>query len=644
MNVGETRTWQFVAAACSILLLTTAVGAFAVDLGSARPDPVPYEDTVKLGATAEAEQAAEAAGATIPRVEVFYSQYRYVVGYSGVAGAISALDEPGREQQFGYPLAVYASDYSGRSPRCSGGTLTSATRPDWVSVTDARFVVGSRATLAGESVVVPFSDGGDAAAYAEACGGRVVDWETLRRNPPAVPSAAGVQSAVDDRQVRADRRVADAATLLDRDVSVVVGRGAPTIQAAVAAAPPNTTVVVPAGTYAERITVEKPLTLRGRNATIDGEGSGTVIDVRADDVAVTGVTIRGVGNATRAENASESDDWDAPIQQGYGEGDAGVAAVNVSGTYVRNVSIHTPANGVLLRRAPGAVVSELRVYGSDEWLDGFMGVIAMHDSVVVQDSRVEGGRDGVYLHRAHGTVVRNNTFLDQRFGVHLMYTSETLIADNVARGQEGSGVVVMTRPTANAIVGNDVRHANGGIFVGGSQSYVARNVVVDTGRGMVSYATQSRYEHNVLAGNEVGYAASTVVPSNRVVDNDFVDNDRHATAGPGPLRIFTEDGRGNYWEGAYDMRVGADGSPTLDRAYSPTDELDRRFHRTDAAVTLSAAPSVRGLRAFRGTTPGFRKASIVDLAPLRRPANPDLLAQARNGTAVSPTAVEGGAA
>ncbi|QGX93695.1 copper-binding protein [Haloplanus rallus] len=637
MSDGATRRYQLVAGACSLLLITTAVGAFAVDLGSTRPDPVPFADTVKLGVTAETEQASQHRGASIPRVEVFYSQYRYVVGYAGVAGAVSALDEPGREQQFGYPLAVYASDYAGRSPRCENGTLTSATNPDWVSVTDAQFVVGSRASLAGESVVVPFSAADDASAFADDCGGRVVDWAELRRDPPAVPSAAGVESSLDDRRTRADRRASDAESLLDRETSVVVGRDAPTVQQAVTAAPPNTTVVVPSGTYAERVTVDKPVTLRGENATLDGGGTGTVIEVRADDVAVTGLTIRGVGNATRAENASESGDWDESIQQGYGGGDAGIAAHNVSGLYVHDVTMNTPANGVLLRRAPGAVVDDLRVYGTDEWLDGFMGVIAMNEAVVVQNSYVEGGRDGVYLHRAEGTVVRNNTFLDQRFGVHLMYTSETLIADNVARGQRGSGVVVMTRPTANAIVGNDVRHATGGIFVGGSGSYVARNVVVDTDRGLVSYATQTAYEHNVLYENRVGFAASSVVPSNRVVANDFVGNDRHATAGPGPLRIYTEDGRGNYWEGAYDLS-GDPGSPTLERAYSPTDDLDRRFHRTDAAVTLSAAPTVRGLRAFRGTTPGLRRASIIDLSPLARPSNPDRLAAARNETRVEGSA------
>jgi parallel beta-helix repeat protein len=639
MNRGDTRTWQAAAVAAALLMVGAGVGSFAVDLGSARPEPAAFDDTVKLGISSAAEREAEHRGATLPRVEIFYSQYRYVVGYVGVAAAVAALDAPGREQQFGYPLAMYVSDYAGRSPRClADGTLATDTKPDWVTVTEASFVVGSHASIAGNPVVVPFGSQDAAEGFAGDCGGRVVDWAGLRRNPPPVP-ASGAEASVDDRRARADRRVADAEALLDRERSTVVGRDAPTIGAAVDAAPPNTTVVVPSGTYAERVTIEKPLTLRGEGATLDGGDNGTVIEVRADDVAVTGFTIRGVGNATRAEDGMAGTDpeaWDVQVQRGYGQGDAGVGAVNASGLYVHDVTIHTPANGVLLRRARGAVVDDVRVHGAEEWLDGFMGVISMHEPVVVQDSRVEGGRDGVYLHRADGTVVRNNTFLDHRFGVHLMYTSSTLVADNVARGQVSSGVVVMTRPTGNAIVGNDVRAASGGIFVGGAHNYVARNVVTDTDRAYVTYGVQSTFERNVAYDNGVGFVASTVIPSNRVVGNDFVGNDRHATAGPGPLRIYTHDGRGNYWEGAYDLSLAA--GDTLARPYSPTDPLDRRLHRTDAAVTLGAAPSVRGLWAFRGTTPGFRKASIIDTAPLARPANPELLSRARNGTAAAATA------
>jgi nitrous oxidase accessory protein NosD len=633
MTWGDTRAWQLAAVACSVVLLVVSLGAFAADLGSARPEPVAFDDTVQLGVTAEVEQEARHRSASIPRVQVFYSQYRYVVGYAGVSQAVSSLEDPGRERQFGYPLAAYATDYAGREPRCADdGTLVTATNPDWVAVSEATFVVGSDARVAGTPLVVPFSSRAAARSFAADCGGRIVDWAELRRDPPSVVEAAGVRDRIDDRRASADRRVEAGRALLDREVSVVVGRDAPTIQAAVRRAPTDTTVLVPAGTYAERVVVNRSLTLRGAGATLSGGGEGTVVEVRADDVAVTGFEIRGVGNATRAADGSEqaSSDWDAQVQRGYGGGDAGIAATNVSGLYVRNVSIDTPSNGVLLRRVPDAVVDDVRVNGSAEWLDGFMGVIAMNAPVVVQDSRIDGGRDAVYLHRAAGTVVRHNAFRDQRFGVHLMYTSGTLIANNTARGQGTSGVVVMTSPSGNAIVGNDVRHAKGGIFVGGSNSYVAHNVVADTERGIVSYAAQTTYEHNVVYGNRVGFAASTVVPTNRVVANDFVANERHATAGPGPLRIFTHEGRGNYWEGAYDTQFGS--GPTLDLAYSPTDPLDRRLHHTDAAVTLTQAPAVQGVRALRGTTPGFRQASVVDTAPLSRPANPEALARVRNET------------
>ncbi len=254
-----------------------------------------------------------------------------------------------------------------------------------------------------------------------------------------------------------------------------MGRDAPTIQAAVDAAPPNTTVLVPAGTYREEVRIAKPVTVRGQNASLVGSGNGTVVRVTADRVTLTGLAISGVGNATlnrttRTEGTDGTGGWDTKILHSYGGGDAGVAAVNASSLLVADVTVETPANGILLRRSEGTVVRDVTVNGTAEWRDGFMGVIAMNAPVVVQDSTLRGGRDGVYLHRAHGTVVRNNTFLSGRFGTHLMYTSDTLVADNRARGQLYSGIVVMTEPTGNAVVGNDVRHSGSGIATAGSRS------------------------------------------------------------------------------------------------------------------------------------------------------------------------------
>jgi len=77
-----------------------------------------------------------------------------------------------------------------------------------------------------------------------------------------------------------------------------------------------------------------------------------------------------------------------------------------------------------------------------------MGIAGMGSRVTVTDSAFEGGRDGIYLHRADGSVVRNSTFTDNRYGTHLMYTGDALIADNAFRNELFGGITVMTRPSA----------------------------------------------------------------------------------------------------------------------------------------------------------------------------------------------------
>ena len=64
------------------------VGAFAVDPAAAVPEPVAYDDTVELGLSSETDVLMRG-DARIPRVQVFYSQLQYVVGYNGVESNVS---------------------------------------------------------------------------------------------------------------------------------------------------------------------------------------------------------------------------------------------------------------------------------------------------------------------------------------------------------------------------------------------------------------------------------------------------------------------------------------------------------------------------------------------------------------------------
>ncbi|WP_276299775.1 NosD domain-containing protein [Halorussus lipolyticus] len=633
----------------AFLLVSSA--SFAVDVGAQRPDPVPFSDTIDMGMTAAATVQAHERDIEIPRAEVFYSQYRYVVGYHGVTSLVDELGREGHTRQFGVPLTIYVSDYAEAKLRVGDDGLLR--RPDnpstyvgWVPADEAYFVVGSRARTPAGETIVPYSSKASAEEFADQYGGEIRRWDEIRSLSFGTGAATreAFQQEVRNRHSWADRRVADTESLLDRPVSVVVGDDAPTLSTAVETAPPNTTVRVPPGTYDANVTIDKPLTLRGAgDATLlRGNGNGTVVTAISSRVAVADLRISGVGTTLSAENLStnRSDQWDYRVQLGYGYGDAGITLDSANESLVRNVTVDTPANGVVVRWSQHTVVDDVRVNGSDDWQEGFMGVMVMRSELVVQNSTFVGGRDGVYTHLADGIVIRNNRMVGEggmRFGVHEMYTSDALVANNTASGAS-MGVVVMTRPEGNLIVGNEVRDSYSGVNVGGRASYVADNVVVNNHYGIEAPSKTSIYERNVVVDNDVGFRASSLIPTNLVTENDFVDNDEYVSSMLGPLRVWTADGRGNYWSGA--PGGDTDGDGVLERSFHPTGPVDSRVDEVSGAKTLADSPALSALRALQGVVPGLRPNGVVDEAPLADPVRPEIVAEetgAANATGANQT-------
>jgi len=485
---------------------------------------------------------------------------------------------------------------------------------------------------------------GAAEAFAADHGGRAVDWETVRSRSFDTDSAATVRAMAPSAGPGADGRIAAAERRADRPVSVVVGEDAPTIEAAVAAAPANTTVVVPPGTYEETLTVNESVTIAGEDAQISGDGDGSVITVRAPDVALTGLAVDGSGGQTRDPEAARegraddggvngSDDgevWDTNIQLGYGHGDAGIRAIGAPGLVVDDVTVEANASGLLLREGSHAVVRDLRVDGADSWQDGFMGIAGMGSRVTVTDSAFEGGRDGIYLHRADGSVVRNSTFTDNRYGTHLMYTGDALIADNAFRNELFGGITVMTRPSGNAIVGNDVRNSSGGAGVW----YPDVRRVQHARRQRTRLLDQlARVAVRAQRGRE--QRAGRTSDHGRPVEPDRRERLRRQR-GPrdrrgGRAPVWADGDRGNYWEGqtsgstspasertarpprsTLPSTARSPRSPCASRPRSPssTDSGDRsrgalgEHHRSGAGGgAVLAGPDRRRARPGRGTGP-----------------------------------------
>ena len=614
-----------------LVLVLAASTAFAAPTGDeAGLAPVDFRETLTTGLTGVDVSQAEQAGYAIPRGQVFYSQYEYVVGYYGIGSLVEGLDAARRSGGFGRPLAIFVTDFSGSQPALTDDgyvTLGRSLGLGWVRASEAVYVVGSRARTPGGSAVLPFADESAARAFATAANGTVVDWDRARsRLGGGTTDPAGrLSKLIEDRSARADRAVRDARELLTRPVSVTVGSEFETMAQAIDAAPPNTTVSIPPGRYDANLTIEKPVSLRGAGpeTVLDGGDTGSLLTIRAERVAIANLSMVGVGDRRVGSAANATGDrWDERIRLIYGRGDAAIRLADAAGSLVSDVTVETPANGIVALNSSDAVVDNVTVRGSETWEAGFMGVLAMYSDIVVQNSTLIGGRDGVYTHHAHGVVIRNNTMRGARFGVHEMFTSDTLVANNTVRDQQ-VGIIVMTRPTSTVIVNNDVRDSDQGINVVGSASFVSENLAARNGIGISIGSDRSYYARNTLVGNDVGLRDDTLLPTNVVTENDVVANHRPVDVGGGTRNVWAYRGRGNYWGPV--PGLDRDGDGVVDRAYRPADRVDQFAARSAGARSLSRAPALSSIRGFQSALPGLRGSSLVDPAPLIAPVRPDAL-------------------
>jgi parallel beta-helix repeat protein len=603
-----------VAVAVAATLILVAV-AFAVNPGTT-PDPARFEDTVKMGMSDADLIEAEFKGYEVPKAQVFYSQYSFVVGYNGVEAFARYVGEGKYERVWGVPTTAYVTDFSGTNPSPANGSFVEASGPtDWTNAGTATYVVGG-------GPVLPFSSEEDAEKYADEHGGETVSLDELLSMEFEAPDVSErADAVVETRSEEADSKVQEARELLDREVSVVVGEDTETVQAAVDAAPPNTSVRIPEGLYNEHVVVDKPVTLVGENGTqLVGYGNGTVISVEADRVGVSSLNISGVGNKTSGE-PGHSGGWDESIEEAYGSSDAAISFNGTDRGLVHGSVIDTNATGVIFFDTQGGVVSDTTVYGAEEWVNGFMGVLTIRSPAVVQSSSFYEGRDSVYSHASDGLVVRDNYMDEGRFGVHLMYTSDTMIRNNTVRDKDLSGIIVMTSPVGNYVVNNDARDGRNGISTAGSRSYFADNVVVNNTNGLRMGARASVYTRNVIAHNENGARATSIIPSNKVSRNDFIENDIQVTSTQGSMRIWGDEGAGNYWSNA----------PPNAEQFRPTDPVDSSVTSVDGMVTVRESSSYTLMRSLETVVPGMRSSGLVDEQPLEEPTSytPELLEETR---------------
>jgi len=316
-----------------------------------------------------------------------------------------------------------------------------------------------------------------------------------------------------------------------------------TITEAINAASSGDTISVGAGTYKEKLVMEKTLRLVGEgNPVIDGGGTGSVVEIKAPGCVLKGFTVRGSGSHLSNE-------------------DTGILVDSAKGTIVEENRLNDVLFGIYIKNSPDTVIRGNTLRGKEvEMHERGDGIRLWYSSgTKVLDNRVSMIRDMV-IWWSSDTLIKGNIVEDGRYGLHYMSSNHNRFEDNVFRNNYVGGFLMYSVDIQfyrNRFIDNRGIGTGYGIGFKDLDDVIARdNLIIDNRVGI--FLDNSPYlidswndiSGNVVAFNDIGVSLMPSIRRNAFLDNSFIDNEEQVEVrGGGELagNDWSRDGSGNYW-------------------------------------------------------------------------------------------------
>ncbi|WP_227657508.1 nitrous oxide reductase family maturation protein NosD [Candidatus Magnetaquicoccus inordinatus] len=386
----------------------------------------------------------------------------------------------------------------------------------------------------------------------------------------------------------------------------LVAPGEESLRLAISNAPEGETLRLEEGRYGAAV-IDKPLTLLGvPGSVVDAGGKGSALTVKAPNVLIRGVTVSGSGIV---EN-----DLDSGIL-------ALKAAANVR---IEENQIVGNLYGVSIQGAARAIVRGNRITNrTDLWINDQGNGINIWDTTgsYFENNHVEGGRDGLYIHTAHGNFIRGNRFIRVRFAVHYMYANDNEISDNISI-DNSVGYALMYSDNLKILRNISLRDRDHGLmFHSSRKSELAYNLVRQTHDKCTFVYTSSHnsIHHNRFEGCEIGIHFTGGSEKNAIHENDFINNRTQVKYSGMVHYEWSKNGRGNYWSDNPAFDLNGDG--IADVAYRPNTLMDQVLWRYPLAKLLLSSPVMESLRVAQNHFPALAPGGVVDSWPLMHPSS-----------------------
>lgn len=375
------------------------------------------------------------------------------------------------------------------------------------------------------------------------------------------------------------------------------------LQTAIAGATPGDVLTLAAGVHAGPVVIDRPLTITGAGAIIDGQGRGTVVTITGDDVTISGITVQNSGRS--------SPELDAGIKINKGADRARIEGNRIENN-LHGVDVHGSRDSVVAKNVIiGLTLARMNDRGNGVYVWNAPGT-------VVEGNDISLGRDGIFSNTSRKGTYRNNLIHDLRFAVHYMYTNDSEVSGNISIGNH-LGYAIMFSDRVQLHDNLSLWDRDYGVMMNYSNgSDVVGNLV----RGAKKCTFIYNAHKNLIWGNRfegcaIGIHFTAGSERNAISENAFLGSRNQVKYVGTKMVEWSLEGRGNYWSDHPAFDLNGDG--LADSVFRPNDLMDHILWSQPAAAALIGSPAVQLIRWSQENFPALLPGGVVDSHPLMAP-------------------------
>ena len=377
------------------------------------------------------------------------------------------------------------------------------------------------------------------------------------------------------------------------------------IQNAVAYAQSGDVIEVRGGTYNENLLIDKQLSLIGVDRpAVHGSGSGSVVVITAGSCVFRGFRVEHSGGDLQTE-------------------DSGVL-LKSSNNLIEQNELTDILYGIYFYRSHGNTIRSNTISGRKELAAGERGAgLHLWDSPnnIIEDNKISDMRDGLYIQSCNGNQIRRNHVSNLRYGLHYMFSDGNVFEDNFFENNVAGAAIMYSNRIEfrrNAFVHNRGFSSFGILFQECNELIAENNFIIDNATGIFMEALRkTRFQHNVIAQNDVGMQMFSNADENVFTENNFVENLTNLQLiGKSTTTRWCENGRGNFWSSYDGYDMNEDGRGDVPQRVQDIFEYIEGNHPQLQIYLDSAA--AKALAVAERTFPVLKGSQEIDPVPLMR--------------------------